>query len=478
VIALLRKSGLLLALAFLACGTPPAPPPAQIRAASPVTPPVADPPSAMALPLAVEQELERIGGSGPRFWPGFAPLAIPLALYDGQATWLFRHPHPPAEFGPGEGGARIADGRPDSLRANTGTEIAGIPTATLLLAGSRAARDWAALALHEAFHVFARQHHPGWEVDEMSLFVYPVEAREPLTLRREETQALRRSLAGLAAGNPESALCWADLALRLRSGRFGLLPAAAVAYERGTELGEGLATYVEGLARGETGMDLPGDDFPAEKVRDRAYAVGRAEAILLDGLDPAWKERLDRAAGSPPGPGSPGSLDEILATVLASRRGPRPCSLSAGEMAAAAQRAGEDLERLRRERESARAAFLARPGWTVVVSTAGEPLFPEKFDPLNVLLVGHGDVLHRRWLKLTNESAEFEILDREALTTAVGPHPLLQGVRRLTVTGLAEKPEVHERAGWARLEAPGFTAKLKSATIEVSHHELRIRLNR
>ena len=111
------------------------------------------------------------------------------------------------------------------------------------------------------------------------------------------------------------------------------------------------------------------------------------------------------------------------------------------------------------------------------MGTAGDgPLWPRKFDPWNVLRLGDGEVLHRRWLKLGNADAEFEVLDREALTEAVGPHPLLQGVRQLTVTGLAEKPEVSERAGWARLDAPGFTAKLKSATIEVSGHELRIRL--
>jgi hypothetical protein len=86
-------------------------------------------------------------------------------------------------------------------------------------------------------------------------------------------------------------------------------------------------------------------------------------------------------------------------------------------------------------------------------------------------------VLHHRWLKLGNGEAELEVLDREALTEAVGPHPILQGVRRLTVTGLAEKPEVHERGGWARIRVEGFTAKLKSATIDVTSHELRIRLS-
>ncbi|MEA2690731.1 MAG: hypothetical protein QOJ16_118 [Acidobacteriota bacterium] len=450
-----RKGSLLLALAvtLVACGTPP-----------PVRTPAA-PPASVVSPVAVEQELERTS-SGRSFWPGFDPLVIPLALYDGQVTWLFRHPHPPPEFGPGQGGARIADGRPEALRANTGAEIGGVPTATLILTSSHSARDWAAVAVHEAFHVFARQHHPGWSGDEMELFVYPLEAREPLILRREETQALRRAL---AAGDPESAACWADAAVRLRGQRFAVLPKEAAAYERGTELNEGLAAYVEGVARGETRMELPADDFPVEKVRDRAYAVGRAEALLLDRLDPVWKERLGKE-------GQPGTLDEQLAAATAGRAGSKPCALSSGETAAASRRAGEDLERLTRERQSARVAFLGRSGWTVVVLAEGAPLWPQRFDPLNVLRLGEGEVLHRRWLKLGNGEAELEVLDRDALTEAVGPHPLLQGVRRLTVTGLVEKPEVHERAGWARLDAPGFTAKLKSATIEVSGHELRIML--
>ena len=30
--------------------------------------------------------------------PGFDPLAVPLAVYDGSTSWLFRHPKPPAGF--------------------------------------------------------------------------------------------------------------------------------------------------------------------------------------------------------------------------------------------------------------------------------------------------------------------------------------------------------------------------------------------
>ncbi len=471
---------LLLALALLACGTPPA----ARTSASPGSPggqtkaTAADPPATAAIsPVAVEQELERIAGAagppgsspaGPRFWPGFDPLAIPLALYDGQATWLFRHPHPPAEFGPGQGGARIADGRPEALRANTGAEIGGVPTATVLLTPAHGTRGWAAVSVHEAFHVFSRARHPNWSGDEMELFVYPVEAKEPLALRRQETQALRHALAAGNSGDVAATSCWADLAVRLRKERFALLPKEAVAYERGTELNEGLAEYVEGLARGETRMDLPADDFPTEKVRDRAYLVGRAEAILLDRLEPSWKERLDGARE-----GEPATLDERLAAAAAVRPGAHLCALSPGEVSAAVRRAGEDLERLAHERQAARAAFLAKPGWSVVVMAADDPLWPQGFDPLNVLRLGEEEILHRRWLKLGNGNAQFEVLDREALTQGVGPHPILQGVRQLAVTGLPDKPEVHELGGWARLTAPGFTAKLKSATIEITHREVR-----
>ena len=47
--------------------------------------------------LAIEREMERLAASR-SFWPGYDPLAIPLAVYDGERTFLFRHPSPPEGF--------------------------------------------------------------------------------------------------------------------------------------------------------------------------------------------------------------------------------------------------------------------------------------------------------------------------------------------------------------------------------------------
>ena len=49
--------------------------------------------------VSIEREIERIAGMKP-LWPGFDPLKIPLAIYSGEATYLFRHPAPPEGFVP------------------------------------------------------------------------------------------------------------------------------------------------------------------------------------------------------------------------------------------------------------------------------------------------------------------------------------------------------------------------------------------
>lgn len=87
-----------------------------------------------------------------------------------------------------------------------------------------------------------REHYPTWTANEVELFVYPIEDAKLLGLRRLESEALRRAL--LAQG-PEEAACWVATALAMRRERFGGLPDGAVAYERGTELVEGLAQYAE-----------------------------------------------------------------------------------------------------------------------------------------------------------------------------------------------------------------------------------------
>jgi len=162
-------------------------------------------------------------------WPGFDPRATPIELYDGVNTCLCRHPAPPPEFKPVEGhrGFFVFPGRHQSVRANTSVELAGVITATL----ERADTTPAAVVIHECFHVFqAREHLPA--ANEATLFTYPIGNADALALARLEMTALSRALAA-----PQPA-CWAGRVRALRRERFALLPADAIAYERGTEIHE------------------------------------------------------------------------------------------------------------------------------------------------------------------------------------------------------------------------------------------------
>lgn len=404
--------------------------------------------------FALVAELDRLSAGD--LWPGFDPREVPVAVYDGERTLLFRHPAPPAGFAavPGRDGVAAYPGRHPEVTANTGTQLGGAWTATLM-PGDASLRLRAGVLVHETFHVYQRRRHPGWRANEADLFTYPVDDAEGLTLARLEIEALRRAL---AAGDREPASCCGRQALELRRQRFARLPENAVAYERGTEWNEGLASYVEGRAVGPAG--LPSLALPPEAVRQRSYATGAALARLLDRFSPEWRAELERDDTT--------ALDALLAGALGASgpSGGTGCELAPAERDHVRAVAAADVAALRNLRDEQRGAFLARPGWTLVVAAPGPPLFPQGFDPMNVQAVRPGEVLHTRYLKLGNAAGEVEVIGRPALSEAAGAHPLFNGVRRLTVTGLAAEPAAVEAGGAVTVKTEGITAELRGATVE------------
>lgn len=390
-------------------------------------------------------------------WPGFEPRRIPVAIYDGERTILARHPSPPPEF-KREGDIWTYLGRHPQMRANTSVDLGGVSTATVLMdPGSvTSPREWAAILIHESFHVFQRQRHATWQGDEGQLFLYPMDDAGPLGARRLETEALRRAL---AAKDPKEAACWARRALDMRRERFSALPPGSVAYERGTELNEGLASYLQNLALGKIdGPELPVSEYSAEDVRTRIYAVGPALAALLDRFDPAWRRALEE--------GRAASLDESLAASLQGKA-TAACGFTPDESAAARERAKQDAQRLVQERSGRREAFIGRTGWKLeILAAPSRPLWPQGFDPWNVSLVAKGEILHGRWLKLGNDDSTLEVLDRQSLTEGAGEHPLFNGVRKLTVTGLAGEPAMRNEGDFLVIDAEGVTARLKGGAVE------------
>lgn len=417
------------------------------------------PPPQGSRAFGIDDEVRKIASRA--LWPGFDPAKVPLAVFDGEKTFLFRHPHPPTEFRPvaDRPETAVAAGQHALVRANTSIALGGVRTATLLLDGPERSpvRESAAVAVHEAFHVFQAERHPKWGGNEVDLFTYPVDDPVLLQLSRLETEALRRALA--ATGEKGSA-CWAGGALDLKRKRFATLGGAGALYERGTELKEGLARLVESRARGASTLEpvFPKNEFAAGDVRSRSYAVGHAFGVLLDRFAAGWESDLES--------GQEKTLDGLLAQALSARGGGRPCRFSGRETALALDGAKRSVELTRLTRAAVRDDFFGRAGWRLVVVADAEPLTPQGFDPLNVERLGPGEILHIRWLKLGNAAGSLEVLNARAVTESAGKHPLFDGVRRVTVTGLEAEPEVRESAAGITLEAPGVTGEFGGARWE------------
>ncbi len=400
-------------------------------------------------------------------WPGFDPRSVPIALYDDGHTYLLRHPSPPEGFDRmrGVAGATVSDAPLEEARANTDIELGGVRTAVVAFPADAADPvETAALAMHEAFHAYQTLRYPSWTANEVDLFTYPVRRAALLELRRLEGGALRRAV---TAPDSVRELCWGQEFLRLRARRFALLDEASVAYERHSELREGVARYVESRAAGRPDVGLPADGFPPEAVRDRAYATGHALAVLLDRVAPRWKDSL--IAG-----GSRATLDGLLSAAIGGAS-VRPCRASPDEAARARAVARTDSADLMRRDALARAAFDDAPGWRIEIVADERPLSPERFDPLNVRVLDERHVLHTRWLRVGAEGVSIEVVERAALTRGLDGHPLFAGIDRLWITGLRE-PAVAVSGDTTRITAEGVEVSAVAASLERDGQRIRLRL--
>jgi hypothetical protein len=426
--------------------------------------------SEQALAVAIDSAVTRIA-DGPSLWPGYQPGRIPLAIYTGERTWLFRHPSPPAGF-TGEGPIHSMLGRHPVVTSNSSADLGGVATATLLADGARAKqgpRVLAAVALHEAFHVYQRAKHPTWSGNEGELFTYPFERADQLRLRRVEADRLRRAL---AASSGVHASCHARAAMEARAARFALLTPGQVTYERKSELNEGLATWVQLRALGQSTVVIPAAEYAATQLRDRFYTIGPAIAFLLDRVRPGWVNELEQADTL--------SLDGMLTEALGRMSARVDCAVPEADARAMAAAAERDAAAVVAARTADRAAFDTLPGWKLVISVApASPLWPQGFDPLNVTTVA-GGVRHDRMLKLGNDSISVAMIDEAgadltALTEGAGAHPLFNGVKRVVVAGLG-KPAVTNDGGATKVSAPGLAATIRGATVTVLDDAKEVRV--
>ncbi len=415
-------------------------------------------------------------------WPGFRLTDWPLAVFDGTRTLLLRHPAPPPEFTPlaGHPGVLAATGRHPAVASNSTVDLAGARTATVIATpGSN--REGTLLAyVEEVFHVFWLRRHATFRPNEMARYAYPMKDARNRQRVLAENEALARAL---EAPDGAQAAAWAATMIALRREREQWLTPDDRAYETGLEMMEGTANAVAwtvvGLGPSEAVKRLR-EDREADQLRWRYYSSGAAICLILDRLQPDWKARIDGDAALT-------TMALLEAAVSRVGAGAPRATFTAAETSAFERRAAAAIAELAGRQSSVRTELLGRSGPRIVVEIGAdrEPLRVTRFDPINLMVLDAGEVVHPRYLTLTGPAGTVEITNaaftREAFTGLValtgpaGRHPLTDGVRTVTIVGLRDVPKVERRDGQLVVEAEGVRLTLRGAEASTAGDTLRIR---
>ena len=396
------------------------------------------------------------------YWPGFEPASIPAAVFDGSDTYLFDFPpglHPlPRGFRPlaGHAGVLVFAGQHPAVIGNRRVEMEGLWVATAvpgLFASGRGRpftlTETAAVLIHEKFHVFQALRHPDWKPNDLVLFDFPADTAEAVALRRMEVETLRRAVSAAA---DEEARGWARASLDVRRRRLAALPARHARYEREVQRLEGLAEYVEFLARGRgLAEDFPASAFAPAAAREMGYGLGRWTAALLARFDPGWPEDLEAGLFAFP--------EQRLEALLGSR--PVRRALTPDEESRIRSEASAALERKEREQAALAAEFASRMGTAIEIDARDNPLHVEMFDPFTVEAVGAGRMLHSQWLMLKNENGVVRVFDRPCLSEV---NDRLQVVR-LVLTGISVRRPLALGLNRAAMAREGIVAAFRNVRV-------------
>ncbi len=409
--------------------------------------------------LALMEEVRRLQAVS--YWPGFDAAAVPAAVYDGSDTFLFDFPpdtRPPRGFRPlaGRDGVLVFAGQHPAVIGNRRVLLDGRWAATAVPGLFTSGRgrpftmtETAAVLIHEKFHVFQALRHPDWKPNDLTLFDFPADTAEAVALRMMEIETLRRAVTAAA---DEDAGGWARASLEIRRHRLAALPARHARYEREVQRLEGLAEYVEFLARGGgLAVDFPASVFAPAAAREMGYGLGRWTAALLSRLDPGWPAALESGAFAYP--------EQRLDALLRGRSSGR--ALTADEEMNFRREAAAALERKEKDRAALAVDFASRMGTSIEIDARESPLHVEMFDPFTVEAVGAGRMIHTQWLILKNDNGVIQVYDRPCLTEV---NDRLQVVR-LILTGISVRRPLALGLDRAALAREGIVAAFRNLRV-------------
>jgi hypothetical protein len=227
----------------------------------------------------------------PELWPGWLHVSTPIAFHDTDRAVIFGHPSPGQGFV-----ERVREGikyytampKPKSFTANTAVELEGIYTATIMW-HEREEEKMLGLISHEAFHAYQMAN--ACPFGQISLAMeYPVNNPEIQALAEIEAILLFE-----AVMRGEQVIVRA--ALDARAARQALLSSELEIFEDETELGEGLATYIEIKSAGSASklwrtnlgylQKINKEGWGADRLR--FYYSGMAWALLSDQYAEGWQ---------------------------------------------------------------------------------------------------------------------------------------------------------------------------------------------
>ena len=435
---------------------------------------------------------------GDSIWPGFRPDTIPvLYVVRGQGTLLLGwHGDLPPGFLPiaadpgaaprGESMAGAGwQSSADRGAASTGTQLAGRPTAQVVVSDSQSIAMLVGVTTHEAFHVFeaaSKKEGRRFGQGENAVLVtsYPV-----FDSQNESAVALEGRILEAAgrASSREQRRTLARQFLAVREARHRALGAEFAEFEQLAELNEGLAEYtlvrvVQLAARQRDFPDRGGagrlqtDKLTAlhkltqdvtKSLRLRFYETGPALGLLLDRLEgPAWKVRL---------------IDQNLTVqdALADASGYRAQELALRRQAestfvVAKLRAAADsgVAGLKAARRAQVDSVLSAPGVQLVVTVEGRSIGSCGFDPQNLLQVEPGVLLHTRWFQAC--AGDFQ---------ATFNTPVVQDANTQTlraVVGADSTVTVTPANGGVRIESPLVSLRAGKAAVSRDGRVLTVKI--
>ena len=366
------------------------------------------------------------------FWPGFDVQVMPVMMFDGENTHLFRYPEKPEGFESSEldPNVFVFAGRYPEINACTSISFGETRVATYMFPGesdSTTVENAAAVVAHELFHVFQDQHFPAVHANEASLFGYPYRDEGVARIRIIEDALIRRIV---KEQNQDSKVGLIKRFLALRFERFTRMDEEYSLYERRVELIEGTAQYIQNsMERIDPGTFAVGIPVQMDKVRNRCYYTGYFLCLWLDEYAPGWKPVVSNRSNP--------SLDLLLLDALL--RSPIPAAEIEDSLREHARlEAAKQIDQYTHFLAELKHDFLSRPGWTIeiTVDPGANMLSLRGFDPVNVSSLGGGEVLHQRMLRLAcRESGNFEMIGSQCVTFGPKKHPVFHGMTRVILTG-------------------------------------------